>query len=756
MHLRGKLKWALFLIIFLVLSSSILFFNDVPKTKGQETTSGESCVLTPEILGGQGFSVSGLGFSVSGLGFSVSGLGFSVSGLGFSVSGLGLDPAQVAQEIRDNPISNQWLLDLQPDITAGSDFNTTHVAILILDDFSTPNSHGNEVLAVFNDLASVVDMSKILLVPIDIGGGSTGYRTENLKAVVRNAIEGPGGLLDQGYKHFVINMSFGIIPCEDPGMVIDDTPIPPFKFDEAVSWIDGYEPVTNGAVIPTLDCVAKQTDGKYVAWFGYDNTNDVMVNTPVGTNNRFNPTPTDRQQPRVFEPGDWHKVFSVKFSHGTTLVWKLKGPDGVERTVSANKYSTPCESVPATSTNAVKPIVNCVADAGDGVFVARFGYENHNMVSVTIPVGTNNYVIPNPQDRKQTITFLPGVHNDVFRVNFNGSDLTWKLKSPDGNYYRVIANKYSPPCSDEVGVGLTDYLTRQMGVPEDKLDYYLFKLTQSADDEAQLADFRGLLKEYLERSAESDGEFAVIPVASSGNFRPWLGSWPLSPARWPEVIATGATLGNNGPLWQFSHDGNVIAPGAGFPYGDNTFLAGTSFAAPYVSMVGAQWLTYPKACLFDGQYPPLTENALGKDLNAAFVPGVAGPYNCLPDRSSAEWRLIESNDPIVARSGSWANVNTGSASGGSYLYASRARNTYLKFDFEGETLEVIYISGPKLGTFTIVVDGVAVRTVNTYSYKTEYGKTEVINYLTPGPHTVKIVPAYGTVAIDAFYAAVND
>lgn len=35
------------------------------------------------------------------------------------------------------------------------------------------------------------------------------------------------------------------------------------------------------------------------------------------------------------------------------------------------------------------------------------------------------------------------------------------------------------------------------------------------DDESQLADFRGLLKEYLERSAESDGEFAVIPVASS-------------------------------------------------------------------------------------------------------------------------------------------------------------------------------------------------------------------------------------------------
>ena len=756
MRSRRTWKWVLFLIIFLVLASSILFFNDVPRTKGQEATAGESCVLTPELLGGQGFSVSGLGFSVSGLGFSVSGLGFSVSGLGFSVSGLGIDPAQVAQEIRDNPISNDWLLDLQPDISAGSDFNTTYVAIIVLDDFSTPTSHGNEVLAVFNDLATVVDMSKILIVPIDIGGGSTGYRTEVLKEVVRDTIEGPGGLMEQGYKHFVINMSFGIIPCEDPGMVIDETPIPPFKFDEAVSWINEYAPVTDSAVIPTLDCVAKQPDGKYVAWFGYDNTNDVMLNIPVGTYNAFSPTPQDRQQPRVFAPGDWLKRFSIKFTPSTTLVWKLKGPDGVQRSVSANKYSTPCDGEPEPPTGLVKPTLQCVADLGGGVYSARFGYESYNEVSATISVASGyNYFWPDPKNRKQTITFLPGVHTDVFRVNFNGSDIKWYLKSPDGSYQYVLANKYAVPCVDTAGVGLSDYLTGQLGVPEDKLDYYLFKLVDSMDDESQLADFRGLLKEYLERSAESDGEFAVIPVASSGNYRPWLGSWPLTPARWPEVVATGATLGNNGPLWQFSHDGNVIAPGAGFPYGNNSFLAGTSFASPYVSMVGAQWLTYPKACIFDGQYPPLTEHALGKDLNVAFVPGVAGPFNCLPDRTTAEWRLIESNDPIVARSGSWVNVNTANASGGSYLYASRARNNYLTFDFEGESLKVIYISGPKLGSFTIIVDGVAIRTVNTYSAATQYGMYELIDYLSDGPHTVKIVPANGTVAIDAFYAAVK-
>lgn len=101
------------------------------------------------------------------------------------------------------------------------------------------------------------------------------------------------------------------------------------------------------------------------------------------------------------------------------------------------------------------------------------------------------------------------------------------------------------------------------------------------------------------------------------------------------------------------------------------------------------------------------------------------------------------------------NLNTANASGGSYLYASRARNNYLTFDFEGESLKVIYISGPKLGSFTIIVDGVAIRTVNTYSAATQYGMYELIDYLSDGPHTVKIVPANGTVAIDAFYAAVK-
>ncbi|KAB2866600.1 MAG: hypothetical protein F9K46_01985, partial [Anaerolineae bacterium] len=36
------------------------------KGEGNQVSSIEMCVLTPELLGGQGFSVTGLGFSVTG------------------------------------------------------------------------------------------------------------------------------------------------------------------------------------------------------------------------------------------------------------------------------------------------------------------------------------------------------------------------------------------------------------------------------------------------------------------------------------------------------------------------------------------------------------------------------------------------------------------------------------------------------------------------------------------------------------------
>ena len=89
-------------------------------------------------------------------------------------------------------------------------------------------------------------------------------------------------------------------------------------------------------VRPVLECVRNNGDGTYTAFFGYKNDNSVSVYIPVGNKNKFTPTPQERGQTRVFEPGRHYKVFTVNFN-GSNLVWTLNG-----RTSTASSNSAPC------------------------------------------------------------------------------------------------------------------------------------------------------------------------------------------------------------------------------------------------------------------------------------------------------------------------------------------------------------------------------------------------------------------------------
>lgn len=87
---------------------------------------------------------------------------------------------------------------------------------------------------------------------------------------------------------------------------------------------------------PILDCITQQNDTTYTAWFGYENTNSTSITVPIGPQNKFTPTPNDRTQPTVFDPGRKDKIFSVVFN-GKNLTWKLNGNE-----VVASKKSPKC------------------------------------------------------------------------------------------------------------------------------------------------------------------------------------------------------------------------------------------------------------------------------------------------------------------------------------------------------------------------------------------------------------------------------
>ncbi|MEZ4670055.1 MAG: S8/S53 family peptidase [Anaerolineae bacterium] len=593
-----------------------------------------ACAITPSLLGGQGFSLAGQGFSLAGQGFSLAGQGFSLAGQGFSLAGQGLDPLAVAAEIRDNPVTTdpqlKWIDDRLDFFISSMGFNNDSTAILVIDEFNTPDAHGFEVRQILDKAldavrARVPDI-KIAAFNLDISASS--YDAE----VIATAISDKVNELRGDYRNFVLNMSFGLISCEDTGPIVEGTQLPAFNFEQALAVVNANNQESPSlAITPVLECVAEvggsggHDDGenghrsrdhivahgsgpKYVAYFSYKNENDQLINIAVGNNNKFSPWPKDRSQPTQFEPGRQSFVFAVPFDSGN-LVWTLVGPDGQSRTAIASRYSPRCEQAVPAPTQKITPIAECVADLGDGRYSARFGYNNPNALGSKVPVGSGNKFLPSPYDRGQVTTFVPGLHQAVFAVEFNGNDLKWIL-----NGITVTANKRLPACAEPQSFGLANYLTQNLEIPQNMLGQYWNHLASAVKDD-ELQPLRVLLRNYLSDSAAPLGDFSATAIASSGNLRPWLGPAPLAPASWPETIAVGATLGDTTNPWQFSQDANVMAPGAGYMVAPNSYYAGTSFSAPVFSTLVGLCATIPDALTFDGTNPPLEPPVLDASGN---------------------------------------------------------------------------------------------------------------------------------------------
>jgi hypothetical protein len=130
----------------------------------------------------------------------------------------------------------------------------------------------------------------------------------------------------------------------------------------------------------------------------------------------------------------------------------LLSPAATEPAVIMAKAALPGAMHPtaflqAVTNAAIQPILECVVNNGGGSYTARFGYNNLNTVTITIPVGDNNKFNPNSSQRGQTTSFLPGRQFFTFGVPFDGSTLTWSLRGPDGILRNATASSASPSCT---------------------------------------------------------------------------------------------------------------------------------------------------------------------------------------------------------------------------------------------------------------------------------------------------------------------
>ena len=138
----------------------------------------------------------------------------------------------------------------------------------------------------------------------------------------------------------------------------------------------------------------------------------------------------------------YNAPFSVTGYGSYTITYRsTDNADNVETT----KTLTFTLSAPVAN-KAVRPVLECVTGSGSS-YVAWFGYQNDNSATVNIPLGGNNKFSPKPENRSQPTNFAPGRQIKVFSVPFNGKNLTWTLKGPDGLTRTATASSKSTKCS---------------------------------------------------------------------------------------------------------------------------------------------------------------------------------------------------------------------------------------------------------------------------------------------------------------------
>lgn len=105
------------------------------------------------------------------------------------------------------------------------------------------------------------------------------------------------------------------------------------QLSQAVDFCTGTAP----NVVPAVNCVSTNSDGSFVAYFGYTNSGSV-INVPIGSSNSVTPPSLSGSQPTTFVNGTVSNAFSVTVPSGGTAQWSVNGAS-----TTATSNTTACE-----------------------------------------------------------------------------------------------------------------------------------------------------------------------------------------------------------------------------------------------------------------------------------------------------------------------------------------------------------------------------------------------------------------------------
>lgn len=312
------------LYVLLVLCSVVFVSVAQDGVVAQEPVLEPCALPIDEIASQGGLTVGALGLTPGALGLTPGALGLTPGALALTPGALALTPGALAltpgaldlppgldgitveqlqalvNEILSNPINEVWLQALLPAVQSGYGYGLKPVAFIIADDFEDVDTeaitHGELVEQIAMDLVTKAGIPNVRTFRVDITDGVNNYVVNDVfdqnNNLVTRGIAGRIADLVQSlyttgdefgtlYTRFVLNMSFGLIPCDDVVTVGDVTvPVSVDAYYQQRQEATIPEPIT-----PILECVAANPDGSYTAHLGYRNPNNFPVTIPFSEDN---------------------------------------------------------------------------------------------------------------------------------------------------------------------------------------------------------------------------------------------------------------------------------------------------------------------------------------------------------------------------------------------------------------------------------------------------------------------------------------
>ncbi len=270
---------------------------------------------------------------------------------------------------------------------------------------------------------------------------------------------------------------------------------------------------------PILECVAPETNGRFLAHFGYQNPNSDPV-VPPPAENTFVPDPPNRGQPTTFQPGRAQDAFQVEFD-GSALTWKLTGN---QVTASADSKSCAGEGKGASVT--IVKVLNPTDDPG------RFNLEIDGKAaggaSAVGGGGTTGTIAVSPQDH----TVGESAADET-----NLADYTVQIVCASGGTVVAVAasSSVSVPVQRGEDIVCTITNTRRSDVTPPALNPLVPVL--------ECVVFRGITPEQAVWGYRNNNNFAVpAPIGTANGFAPEPADrgqpTQFEPGSWPAVFQT--------------------------------------------------------------------------------------------------------------------------------------------------------------------------------------------------------------------------